>query len=71
MQDGDGRRLLGVTSVQALSETDLMRNATFVMTAGRTIRVTQPLDEIVVLVAGRASPAGAEGGGVAVLATSC
>ena len=40
-----------MTSVQALSDTDLMRNETFITAAGRTIRVTQPLDEIVDLVA--------------------
>ncbi len=52
VQDGDGcRHLLRVTSVQALSDTDLMRNETFITAAGRTIRVTQPLDEIVDLVA--------------------
>ncbi|MEE7439464.1 hypothetical protein [Methylobacterium oryzae] len=52
VQDGDGcRHLLHVTSVQALSDTDLMRNETFITAAGRTIRVTQPLDEIVDLVA--------------------
>ncbi|KAA0125834.1 hypothetical protein CIW48_01690 [Methylobacterium sp. P1-11] len=52
VQDGDGcRHLLRVTSVQALSDTDLMRNETFITAAGRTIRVTQPLDEIVELVA--------------------
>jgi hypothetical protein len=52
VHDGDGcRHLLRVTSVQALSDTDLMRNETFITAAGRTIRVTQPLDEIVELVA--------------------
>ncbi|SFF11995.1 hypothetical protein [Methylobacterium sp. 13MFTsu3.1M2] len=52
VQDGDGcRHLLRVTSVQALSDTDLMRNETFITAVGRTIRVTQPLDEIVDLVA--------------------
>ena len=52
VQDGDGcRHLLRVTCVQALSDTDLMRNETFITAAGRTIRVTQPLDEIVELVA--------------------
>ncbi len=52
VHDGDGcRHLLRVTSVQALSDTDLMHNETFITAAGRTIRVTQPLDEIVELVA--------------------
>lgn len=38
VQDGDGcRHLLRVTSVQALSDTDLMRNETFITAAGRTI----------------------------------
>ena len=47
VHDGDGcRHLLRVTSVQALSDTDLMHNETFITAAGRTIRVTQPLDEI-------------------------
>jgi hypothetical protein len=51
VQDGDGcRHLLRVTSVQALSDTDLMRNETFITAAGRTIRVPQPLDEIVPLI---------------------
>ncbi|MGU3537565.1 hypothetical protein [Methylobacterium sp. A54F] len=52
VQDGDGcRHLLRVTSVQALSDTDPLRNETFITAAGRTIRVPQPLDEIVALVA--------------------
>lgn len=52
VQDGDGcRHLLRVTSVQALSDTDLMRNETFITVAGRTIRVPQALDDIVELIA--------------------
>ncbi|AWN41801.1 hypothetical protein U8607_13320 [Methylobacterium durans] len=52
VQDGEGcRHLLRVTSVQALSDTDPLRNETFITAAGRTIRVLQPLDEIVELVA--------------------
>ena len=51
VQDGDGcRHLLRVSSVQAVSDTDLMRNETFITAAGRTIRVPQPLDEIVPLI---------------------
>ncbi|WP_336490745.1 hypothetical protein [Methylobacterium nigriterrae] len=52
VQDGDGcRHLLRVTSVQALSDTDILRNETFITAAGRTIRVPQPLHEIVELIA--------------------
>ena len=52
MQDGDGcRHVLRVTSVQALSDTDLLRNETFITAAGRTIRVLQPLDAILGLIA--------------------
>lgn len=52
VQDGDGcRHLLRVTSVQALSDTDLLRNETFITAAGRTIRVLQPLDAILGLIA--------------------
>ncbi|GEP05281.1 hypothetical protein [Methylobacterium oxalidis] len=52
VQDGDGcRHLLRVTSVQALSDTDPLRNETFITAAGRTIRVLQPLDQIVELIA--------------------
>lgn len=51
VQDGDGcRHLLRISSVQAVSDTDLMRNETFITAAGRTIRVPQPLDEIVRLI---------------------
>ncbi|KAB1069226.1 hypothetical protein [Methylobacterium planeticum] len=52
VQDGEGcRHLLRVTSVQALSDTDPLRNETFITAAGRTIRVLQPLDAIVELIA--------------------
>ncbi|GJD59445.1 hypothetical protein [Methylobacterium dankookense] len=52
VQDGDGcRHLLRVTSVQALSDTDPLRNETFITAAGRTIRVPQALDSIVGLIA--------------------
>ena len=47
VQDGDGcRHLLRVSSVQAVSDTDLMHNETFITAAGKTIRVPQALDEI-------------------------
>jgi len=74
VQDGDGcRRRTGVTSVQAPSDTDLMRNATFIAAAGRTIRVTRPLDEIAALVAcgERAVPEAKERRRVRSHATSC
>lgn len=52
VQDGEGcRHVLRVTSVQALSDTDPMRNETFITAAGRTIRVPQALEEIVALIA--------------------
>ncbi|AWN35189.1 hypothetical protein [Methylobacterium radiodurans] len=52
VQDGDDcRHLLRVTSVQALSDTDPLRNETFITAAGRTIRVPQALDSIVELIA--------------------
>ncbi|MGV7034757.1 hypothetical protein [Methylobacterium symbioticum] len=52
VQDGDGcRHLLRVTSVQALSDTDPLRNETFITAAGRTIRVPRALDSIVELIA--------------------
>lgn len=52
VRDGDGcRHLLRVSSVQAVSDTDLMHNETFITAAGRTIRVPQPLDEILPLIA--------------------
>ncbi|WP_232627666.1 hypothetical protein [Methylobacterium sp. Leaf118] len=52
VRDGDGcRHLLRVSRVQAVSDTDLMRNETFITAADRTIRVPQPLDEILPLIA--------------------
>ncbi|ABY28781.1 hypothetical protein [Methylorubrum extorquens] len=51
VQDGDGcRHLLRVSSVQAVSDTDLMHNETFITAAGKTIRVPQALDEILPLI---------------------
>lgn len=51
VQDGEGcRHLLRVTSVQSLSDTDPLRNETFITTAGRTIRVLQPLEQIADLI---------------------
>lgn len=39
VQDGDGgRHLLRVTSVQALSDTDPLRNEAFITAVGRTAR---------------------------------
>lgn len=52
VQDEEGcRHLLRVTAVQALSDTDPLRNETFITAAGRTIRVPQSLDAIVGLIA--------------------
>lgn len=52
VQDGEGcRHLLRVTSVQALSDTDPLRNETFITAAGRTIRVLQPLEQAAELIA--------------------
>lgn len=52
VRDEEGcRHLLRVTAVQALSDTDPLRNETFITAAGRTIRVPQSLDAIVGLIA--------------------
>ena len=52
VQDGEGcRHLLRVTSVQALSDTDPLRNVTFITAAGRTIQVPQPLEQAAELIA--------------------
>lgn len=52
VQDEEGcRHLLRVSAVQALSDTDPLRNETFITAAGRTIRVPQSLDAIVGLIA--------------------
>ncbi|HJE22100.1 MAG TPA: hypothetical protein K8W01_00355 [Methylorubrum populi] len=62
VQDGDGcRHLLRVSSVQAVSDTDLMLNETFITAAGRTIRVPQPLDEIVPLISLASHPVASHG----------
>jgi hypothetical protein len=40
------RHLIRRTSVQWVSDTDSLRNETYITAAGRTIRVPEPLDEV-------------------------
>lgn len=55
--DEDGcRHLLRFSTIQAVSDTDMLQNETLITAAGRTIRVPRALDDIMAMLTDHLAP---------------